>query len=364
MPPRKDLYETLGVNSKAGPDELKRAYRRLAKKYHPDANPGNKVAEEKFKEVSQAYNVLSDPAKRKQYDRMKDAAFDFDFAGGAPGGTGRPGFSAQDYGGFGDLGDFFSRFFDRGTHARRERYGPRRGEDLTFEIEVPFEEAVKGGRRTVSIPREEPCDACGGTGARAGSSVSQCPECGGAGTVSISQGGFAFSRPCPRCYGRGRIIHQPCPLCGGRGARIRHRRITLKVPPGVDNGSKIRVAGQGEPGPAGGPPGNLILVVRLGAHRFFERKGLNVYREIKVNFAQAALGSKMPVETLEGTAMVRIPAGVQTGTALRLRGRGVEGADGRKGDMFVRLKVATPRNLTTRQRKALEEFAREAGLKY
>lgn len=365
MPPKKDLYEILGVGKNAGPDELKRAYRKLAKKYHPDANPGNKVAEEKFKEISQAYDVLSDPAKKKQYDQMKDAAFSFDFGGGGPrGGGGARGFSAQDYGGFGDLGDLFSQFFDRGTYARRERYGPRRGEDLTFEIEVPFEEAIKGGRRTISIPREEPCDACGGTGARAGSSVSACPECGGAGTVSISQGGFAFSRPCPRCYGRGQIIQQPCPACAGQGVTTRHRRITVKVPPGVDNGSKVRIAGQGEPGPAGGPPGDLILVVRLGTHHFFERKGQAIYCEVPVNIAQAALGSTMRVRTLDGAAVVKVPAGVQTGTALRLKGRGVEGPGGQKGDMFVRLKVVTPRDLTPRQRRALEEFAREAGLKY
>jgi molecular chaperone DnaJ len=360
---KKDLYEILGVKKEAGADELKRAYRKLAKKYHPDANPGNKIAEEKFKEISQAYDVLSDPAKKKQYDQMKDAAFDFG-GGGPRGGGGGRGFSAQDFGGFGDLGDLFSSYFDRGTHARRERYGPRRGEDLTFEIEIPFEEAIKGGRRTISIPREEPCEKCGGTGARAGSSVSQCPECGGAGTVSISQGGFAFSRPCPRCYGRGQIIQQPCPACGGQGMASHHRRITVKVPPGVDNGSKIRIAGQGEPGPAGGPPGDLILVVRLGAHHFFERKGQSIYCEIPVNFAQAALGSTLRVRTMDAAAVVKVPAGVQTGTSLRLRGRGVEGAGGQKGDMFVRLKVATPRNLTPKQRKALEEFAREAGLKY
>lgn len=362
---KKDLYEILGVGKTSTADEIKRAYRKLAKRYHPDANPGNKVAEEKFKEISQAYDVLSDPAKKKQYDQMKDAAFSFDFGGGGPrGGGGGQRFSYQDFGGFGDLGDLFSSYFDRGTHTRRERYGPRRGEDITFEIEVPFEEAIKGGRRTISIPREEPCGACGGTGARPGSPVSQCPECGGAGTVSISQGGFAFSRPCPRCYGRGQIIRDPCAACGGQGEVSRHRRITVKVPPGVDNGSKIRIAGQGEPGPAGGPPGDLILVVRLGSHRFFGRKGGDIFCEIPINFAQAALGSTLRVRTMDGAAVVKVPAGVQGGTSLRLKGRGVESGAGRKGDMFVRIKVATPRSLTPKARRALEEFAREAGLKY
>ncbi|HOE27147.1 MAG: molecular chaperone DnaJ [Candidatus Aureabacteria bacterium] len=362
---RKDLYETLGVGKSATAAEIKRAYRALAKKYHPDANPGNKAAEERFKEISQAYDVLADPAKRKQYDQMKDAAFRFDpGGGGARAGGGGHGFSYQDFGGFGDLGDLFSSYFDRGTYARRERYGPRRGEDLTFEVEIPFEEAIRGGRRTVTIPRQESCGACGGAGARPGSPVSQCPDCGGAGTVSISQGGFAFSRPCARCYGRGQLIRDPCPACGGQGVVRRHRRITVKIPPGVDNGSKIRVAGQGEPGPAGGPPGDLILVVRLGSHRFFGRKGEHIYCEVPVNFAQAALGSTIRVRTTDGAAVVKVPAGVQTGASLRLKGRGIAAAGGRRGDMFVRIKVATPRNLAPKARKALEEFAREAGLRY
>jgi molecular chaperone DnaJ len=365
---KKDYYEILGVSKDAKPDEIKRAYRKLAKKYHPDNNPGNKVAEDKFKEISVAYDVLSDSEKRAKYDRMKDAAHGFDFG---PEGyqqfyttTGGKGFSAQDLGGFGDLGDLFSSFFDRGSRIRRERYGPRQGDDLTYEIEIPFEEAIRGGRRTIRVPGEEPCTACRGTGAAAGSKVTPCPECQGAGTVSLSQGGFAFSRPCPRCYGRGKIIQRPCPSCGGSGTVTREKTIAVKVPAGVDDGSKIRIAGQGEPGTAGGPPGDLILVVRLGRHRFFKRKGLNIYCEIPINIAQAALGSRMRVRTLDGAAMVKIPAGVQTGTSLRLKGRGVEGPGGQTGDLFVKLTIATPQNLNARARKAFEEFAREAGLKY
>ncbi|MDD5556419.1 MAG: molecular chaperone DnaJ [bacterium] len=362
---QKDFYEILGVGKGAKADEIKKAYRRLAKKYHPDANPGNKVAEEKFKEISQAYDVLSDPGKRSQYDRMRDAASSFRFG---PEGFGRGAagqeFSFGDAGGFGDLGDLFSSFFDRGSRARRERWGPRRGDDLTFEIEVPFDEAVRGGRRTITVPRDEPCASCGGAGAAPGSKTTACPECGGGGTVSIAQGGFAFSRPCPRCYGRGRIIQKPCPSCGGSGTVGGRRRITVRIPRGVDNGSKIRIAGQGEAGTAGGPPGDLILVVRLGRHRFFERRGLNLHCEVPVNIAQAALGSRMRVRTMDGAAMVRIPPGVQSGTALRLKGRGVAGPGGQTGDLHVKIRVDTPAGLSPRARKAMEEFAREAGLRH
>lgn len=363
----KDYYDILGVAKNASQEELKRAYRKLAKKYHPDANPGNKVAEETFKEISQAYDVLSDAQKRTQYDQMKNAAHSFNFGQGGSGDYSRggaKGFSFEDLGGFGDLGDLFSTFYDRGSRVRRERYGPRRGEDLTFEIEVPFEEAISGGQRTISIPVEDSCPACGGTGARAGSSVTECSECNGTGTVSIAQGGFAFSRPCPRCYGRGHIVQHPCPACHGQGTATRHKRINVRIPPGVDSGSKIRIAGQGEHGASGGQPGDLILVVRLGSHRFFERRGQNIYCDIPINFAQAALGSTMRVRTLDGAAMIKIPPGVQTGTSLRLKGGGVEGPGGQRGDMFCRIKVVTPQKFGGRARKALEEFAKEAGLNY
>jgi len=362
----KDYYETLGVPKNAGADAIKKAYRKLAKKYHPDANPGDKIAEEKFKEISQAYDILSDPAKRGQYDRVKDAAYSFNYGKGAPGGFpgGGKGFSFENLGGFGDLGDLFSSFYDRGSRARRERYGPRQGEDFTFEIEVPFEEAIEGGMRTISVPVEDTCPSCGGTGAKAGTKVSNCPQCGGTGTVSIAQGRFAFSRPCPRCYGRGQIIQQPCPVCGGNGAVSRHKRLSVRIPPGVDNGSKIRVAGQGEKGTGGGPPGDLILIVRLGTHRFFQRKGQNIFCDLPINFAQAALGSKMRVRTLDGQAMIRIPPGIQNGTSLRLKGRGVTSPRGQKGDLYCRVKITTPRNLNPKARRVMQEFAREAELKY
>jgi len=361
----KDYYDILGVTKAASQEEIKKAYRKLAKKHHPDANPGDKVAEEKFKEISQAHDVLSDPQKRTQYDQVKEAAHSFNFSQGEGGDFfkgGTRGASFEDFGGFGDLGDLFSSFYDKGSHFRRERYGPRRGDDLTLEIEVPFEEAVGGGQRTISIPVEESCPSCGGSGARAGTQVSDCPDCRGTGTVSIAQGGFAFSRPCPRCYGRGHIIRQPCPTCNGNGTVNHQRRISVRIPRGVDNGSKIRIAGQGERGTPGGPPGDLILIVRLGRHHFFERKGQNIYCEIPINFAQAAMGSKMRVRTLNGAAMVRIPPGVQTGTSLRLKGRGVTAPGGQKGDMFCKLKVVTPHTMNNRAKKAMEEFAREAGL--
>jgi molecular chaperone DnaJ len=363
---QKDYYSILGVKKSASQEQLKKAYRNLAKKYHPDANPGDKVAEERFKEVSQAYEILSDPKKRKQYDQMKDAAFSFDFGPGGfsgfRGGAGK-GFKTAGFG-LDDLGDMFSSFFDKGSRFRRERYGPRRGDDLTFEIEIPFEEAIRGGRRVIEVPREETCTSCGGNGAEAGSGVNTCPECSGTGTVSIAQGGFAFSRPCPRCYGRGKVIDRPCHVCGGSGTVTQKRVISVTIPPGVDKGSRIRLAGQGGPGTAGGPPGDLILVVRLGLHLFFERKGRNVYCEVPVNFAQAALGSRMRVRTLDGTAMIKVPAGIQSGASLRLRGCGVSGPGGQRGDMYVKIKVVTPRKLNLNQKKAMEAFAREAGLRY
>jgi molecular chaperone DnaJ len=364
---REDYYEILGVGKKATTNEIKKAYRKLAKKYHPDINPGDKIAEEKFKKISQAHEVLSDPKKRKQYDRMKDAAFSYDFGPGGFqgfGAEGGKGFSSQKFGGFEDLGDVFSSFFDKGSRFRRERYGPRRGEDQAFEIEVPFEEAVRGGKRVIVVPKEGSCATCSGTGAQPGSNVSSCPECKGAGTVSLSQGGFAFSRPCPRCYGRGKIIDKPCSACGGTGNVVQRKRISVTIPPGVDNGSKIRLAGQGAAGAAGGPPGDLVLVVRLGPHRFFTRRGHNIYCEIPVNIAQAALGSKMRVRTLNGDATVKIPPGIQSGTSLRLKGCGVKSSSGQKGDMYVKVKVETPRDLSPSGRRILEDFARDAGLKY
>lgn len=364
---QKDYYDILGVKKGASPEQLKKAYRKLAKKYHPDANPGDKVAEERFKEISQAYEVLSDPKKRKQYDRMKDAAGSFGFGPGGFQGFAGPGgrtYSHADAGDMGDLGDIFSAFFDKGSRFRRERYGPRRGEDLTFEVELPFEEAIRGGKRVLSIPREEACSTCGGTGAQPGSNVTGCGQCGGTGTVSISQGGFAFSRPCPNCYGRGTVIERPCAACNGSGTAVSKKKISVSIPPGVDNGSKVRLAGQGQPGPGGGPPGDLILVVRLGAHHFFERKGRNIYCEVPVNIAQAALGSKMRVRTLDGVATVKVPAGIQSGTSLRLKGKGVTGPGGQKGDMYLKVKVLTPRGLTPGQKKAMEEFARLSGIEY
>lgn len=362
--PQKDYYEILGVKKNAGKDEIKKVYRKLAKKYHPDTNPNDKVAEEKFKEVSQAYDVLSDSKKRKQYDRMKDAAFGYDFGPGGFQGFQQEGGRGFTYADFSGLGDIFGSFFDKGSRFRRERYGPRRGDDLTFEIEVPFEEAIVGGQEVISVPREESCPACNGSGAQPGSGVSNCPECKGRGTISIAQGGFAFSRPCPRCYGRGKIIERPCATCHGSGTVSSQRKISVRIPSGVDNGSKIRLAGQGQPGTNGGPPGDLILVIRLGLHHFFERKGRDVYCDVPINFAQAALGSKIRVRTLDGKAMIKIPPGIQTGTSLRLKGRGVKDPDEQGGDMFVKVRVVTPRDLTPEQRKALETFAGETGMKH
>jgi len=282
--PYKDYYRILGVSENATQDEIKKAYRRLAKKYHPDANPGDAKAAEKFKEINEAHEVLSDPKKRKQYDDLRHFAkagmgggtfrstFDLDdllrqFAGAR--GTRTRTFTFEDLGGLGDLGDIFASIFDRGGRFRQQRYGPQRGEDLYTEIEIPFDTAAKGGTTVITVTKDEVCDRCAGSGARPGSKVERCPQCGGTGMISVTQGAFAVSRPCPRCYGRGEIVTEPCPKCGGTGQVTAQKRISVKIPPGIEDGAKIRLRGQGQPGTSGGPPGDLILKVRISPHRFF-----------------------------------------------------------------------------------------------
>jgi len=370
---QKDFYEILGVGETATVDEIKKAYRRLAKKYHPDANPGNKTAEDRFKAVSEAYDVLSDPKKRAQYDQMRklgSGAFagggfqGFDF--GAPfTGTGREGgtFSYEDLGGFGGLGDIFSSLFG-GSRVRTEAYGPQKGEDITVELEIPFEMSVKGGKTTMTIPRDEDCAACAGTGARPGSKRTTCPECRGRGSVSFAQGAFAVSRPCPRCLGKGVLAGEPCPTCAGRGAVGSQKKYAVNIPRGISTGEKIRLRGQGEPGVAGGPPGDLFVQIKVGAHRFFTRKGVNVYCAVPINIAQAVLGTKLRVATIDGRKVeLKIPAGVQNGATFRLKGMGLN-KDGLEGDQFVKVEVTTPSDITEKQRKLIQEFAAEGGLKY
>jgi molecular chaperone DnaJ len=372
----KDFYRILGVAENATADEIKKAYRKLAKQYHPDANPNDPAAADRFKEVSEAYGVLADDAKRKQYDQMrKFGGFGFStggpFAQGAARGGQRArgateGFSFEDLTGegFGGLGDLFGSIFDLGGRRRTRAQGPQRGRNVEYAVEIPFVMAARGGKLPVAIPVTEDCPTCAGSGARPGSTPVTCPECKGAGTVTFGQGGFAVSRPCPACYGRGTIAPDPCPTCSGRGQVRRQRQIQLTVPAGVDDGSKIRLSGQGEPGPGGGPPGDLIISFRVKPDRFFSRDGLDVNSTVPINIAQAALGSKIRVRTLDGKkAVLTIPPGTQSGTRFRIRGQGIE-KNGKRGDQYVQVQVQVPDRLDEREEKLMREFAQQAELKY
>jgi molecular chaperone DnaJ len=385
---QKDFYQVLGVNESATTDEIKKAYRRLAKKYHPDSSPGNPKAADKFKEINEAHEVLSDPQKRKQYDDMRHFAsagyggggayqgFDINdllgqFARGGAGGRGagpRGGgsqeFSFEDVGGLGDLGSIFSNIFDRGGRFRQERYGPQKGEDLYAEVEVPFHLAVNGGKTVVTISKNDVCDRCRGTGAEPGTKVTKCPQCGGAGMISVSQGGFAVSRPCPRCYGRGEIVAEPCAKCSGTGQVAAVKRLSITVPKGIEDGGKIRLRGQGQPGASGGPPGDLIIQVNVAGDRFFTRRGANIYCDIKINLAQAVLGSKIRVRTMgDKKALLKIPPGTQPGTKFRLKGLGAEVGD-KTGDQLVTVNVEIPKHLDAESRKLVEQLAGRLGLEH
>ena len=368
----KDYYKILGVTEGATADEIKKAYRKLAKQYHPDANPGDKQAADKFKEINEAHEVLSDDKKRKQYDDMKrfaGAGFQgFRGSGGqqnfnindifsrfgAGGGPGGGTFTAE---GLGGLGDIFSSIFDRGGRFRQQRYGPRKGQDLYAEVEVPFDTAARGGTTVITVGKSENCERCAGTGAEPGSRVAKCPQCGGSGMVSQAQGGFAVSRPCPQCYGRGEIVSQPCAGCAGSGQVQRARRLSVKIPKGTDDGGRIRLRGQGEAGTAGGPPGDLIIKINVRGDRFFRRKGLNVYCDIKIDLAQAVLGARAKVRTLDGKqALLRIPPGTQPGTIFKMKGLGVK-RDGKQGDQFVTVNVEIPTDLSAEEKKFFEKLA-------
>jgi molecular chaperone DnaJ len=368
----KDYYKILGVSENATQDEIKQAYKKLAMKYHPDRNPGDKQAEEKFKEINEAYSVLSDPEKRKQYDQLRK----FGYAG-AEGGFQGGGFNFEDIfsnfrTGFGEgfgLGDSFiddllNQFFDRGEFFRRSKRGAVRGEDIHIDVEVPFITAVNGGEIYVDVPRKEVCDVCGGTGAKPGAKVTTCPVCNGSGTVSEIKGMFAFSRPCPRCYGRGKIISEVCYNCGGTGQVSRLRKIKVKIPQGVDTGTTLRIRGEGEQGIGGGGNGDLYVHIRVQDDKFFKRKGNDIYVEIPINIAQAILGSRMRIKTIHGNKVeLTIPPGTQNGTTFRLRGLGIK-SNGNVGDMYVTVKVEIPEKINERQRKLIEEFAKEGNLKY
>ncbi|MBA3260804.1 MAG: J domain-containing protein [Gemmatimonadales bacterium] len=364
----KDFYQVLGVPDSASQDDIKKAYRRLAKQYHPDANPNNPSAGERFKEISEAHGVLSDADKRKQYDQMRRlGAFDGmarQRAGGArsgaaTGGAQGGGAEGLEFGDFGGLGDIFSSIFGRG--GRREEPS---AETLEAVVEVPFRIAALGGKIPVAIPVSDPCPTCAGSGGAPGATWSTCPECDGRGTISFGQGGFAVNRPCPQCRGRGRIPSQPCPTCRGAGEVRTERRVVITVPPATDTGSRIRLRGQGGAGQSGAPSGDIVVTFQVQPDRFFRREGLDIICEVPINVAQAALGTRLRVRTVDGKkVMLRIPAGTQPGRKFRIKGQGIE-KNGRRGDQLVAVQVTLPERLTEEQQDLLKRFAEAAGMQY
>jgi molecular chaperone DnaJ len=346
------LYDTLGVKKGASADEIKKAYRKLAAQYHPDKNPGDTAAEEKFKEVQNAYDVLSDAGKRKQYDRFGSA-------------NGRPGPDPRDFnfgGNFnindlGDLGDLFGGLFNRGT-TRARRPAPERGADIEAVVNLSFEDSLRGLETKIPVEVTTACRECGGTGAEPGTAPVICPECHGRGVVSESQGLFALSQPCPRCRGNGTVIEKPCHKCKGSGRERRTRRYTVKIPAGVKDGTRIRLKGKGEIGEAGGPAGDLFVVTRVQPSRLFERRGTNLVIDVPVTYSEAALGATVEVPTPYGDRVsLKVPPGTQDGRQLRIRGHGAPKLDGTgKGDLIARLRVTVPKKLSKKEREALEEL--------
>lgn len=343
---KRDYYEVLGVDRSASAEEIKTAYRKLALQYHPDRNQGDASAEEKFKEAAEAYSVLSDADKRQRYDQ---------FGHQGVGGAGQGGFNPQDFSEFADIfGDFFG-FGDLFGGGGGRRRGPRRGSDLQYELEIEFEEAVFGKETEIQFPRVDSCDVCHGSGAAPGSQPRTCPTCGGRGQVYYQQGIFSVGRPCSACRGQGRIVDDPCSECRGGGQVRRERKLKVNIPAGVDNGNRLRMTGEGEGGPNGGPRGDLYVLIRVKDHELFEREENDLHCEVPINVAQAALGAEISVPTLGGERTLKVPAGTQTGHRFRLRGEGVPHVhSGRRGDLIVELKVRTPEDLTDEQRGHFE----------
>jgi molecular chaperone DnaJ len=348
----KDYYKILGVGKTANDKEIKLAYRKLARKYHPDVNPGDKSAEERFKEVSEAYEVLSDRDKRSRYDQFGDQWKNAQAAGGQ---YGTHGFDVNF-----DLGGGFSDLFDAFRNGRRTgaaRRGPRKGEDLQYEIEITVEEAYNGGTRALSVTAPESCGTCHGSGEKPGTGRKQCPSCKGTGQGRAIAGISILGETCENCQGTGQVPEQPCPACRGRGLSERSRRVEVKIPKGVYQGAKIRVGGQGSAGAQGGPAGDLYLLVHMKPHPLFERKEEHLYVDLPVTFTEAALGAEVQVPTVTGKVSTRLPAGVQSGQALRLAGLGMpQLRAGGTGDLFARIKVTVPKNLTERERELIEQL--------
>lgn len=352
----KDFYEILGVGSEASPEEIKKSYRKLAQTYHPDANPGNDEAEEKFKEISEAYATLSNVEQRKEYDQVRRMVASGGYSGYGPraGGFGGQQVRVEDLsdllGGIGGLGDIFG--FGSGS-----RSGPARGADVQSDLSISFEDAAAGITTTVKVKGAAPCTHCGGSGAEPGTQVTTCPTCGGRGVVAQNQGFFSFSQPCPQCRGSGRIIETPCTVCRGSGTETRTREVKVRVPAGVQDGNTLRIRGKGAPGRNGGPSGDLLVRVRVAPSRTFGRKGNDLTLTVPITYSEAVLGTKLEVPTLNGVVKLKIPPGTPSGKTFRVRGKGVVPERGRAGDILVTVQVAVPTKVGKEEKQLIEDLA-------
>lgn len=361
MAEKRDYYEVLGVSKGASDDEIKKAFRQQSKKYHPDLNPGNKEAEEKFKEVNEAYQVLSDPDKKAKYDQFGHAGVDPNFGAGAGGGFNGAGFD------FGDIfGDIFGGFGGFGGGSRRN--GPRRGNDLRQVVDISFEEAAFGCKKTINLTKQEKCDTCKGSGAKPGTAPETCPHCNGTGQIQTQQrtilGYMTNVTTCPQCKGSGKIIKEPCRDCRGTGKVRKSKTIEINIPAGIDNGQTMQLSGQGEPGDRGGMNGDLLITIRVRPHPIFTRDGNNVYIDMPITFVQAALGATLKVPTLDGAVEYDIPEGTQSGTRFRLKGKGIPYIRSKsRGDQYVTVNVEVPKNLTAKQKEILKEFDEDKNYK-
>jgi molecular chaperone DnaJ len=354
----KDYYAVLGLREGASDKDITRAYRKLAKQHHPDANAGNREAEERFKEISGAYDVLGDPAKRREYDEVRKMAAS-GYAFGGPGGGPFEGIRFETAGDVGGLGDLLGSLFGRGRRPAggARTAGPRRGGDLEAEVHLSFDDAVRGATIGVQLTGATPCRSCGGTGAAPGTFPQACPQCGGSGSLAVDQGPFSFSEICSRCGGSGRVVESPCPTCGGSGAEVRPQEVKVRIPVGVADGQRVRVKGRGAPGRHGGPPGDLYVNVHVAHHSLFARRGDDLTLRLPVTFSEAVLGAEVRVPTLDGSVTLKIPPGTPAGKVLRVRGRGMPKAGGGTGDLLVTVDVVVPPTLTDEQRQAVEALA-------
>ncbi|MDR2570845.1 MAG: molecular chaperone DnaJ [Oscillospiraceae bacterium] len=362
MADKRDYYESLGINKDASDEEIKKAFRQQAKKFHPDVNPGNSRAEARFKEINEAYEVLSDSNKKSRYDQFGHAGVDPNFGGGSPFGGGFGGFGGMDF----DLGDIFGSIFGGGSSSGRNRNAPRKGERVRAGVTISFEEAAFGCEKEVNVQRVEKCDECMGSGCKTGTTAEKCSDCNGRGVVTTQQrtpfGVMQSTADCPRCNGRGKIIHQPCDKCKGLGMVRRNRTVTVNIPGGIDNGQTISMRSQGSVGVNGGESGDLFVTISLRQHEFFTREGTAVLLSLPVSFVQAALGAELEVPTLDGKVKYTVPAGTQTGTVFRLRNKGIQNLRGSgRGDQYITVNVSVPTSLTNEQKDLLIKFAEAGG---